>query len=331
VPSTIATYVCYTVTLLTTIHRAKFSYTNYAGKFTVLSGEHSPGGRRHDTFNTHKASGKNKYKLPMNMNMNFTKPKAAKMGPARVASAASIEEGNCGNDDDNKNTNNNVSTAFPGERTVLQALGQRWRALLGAATVSSSGGAKRRRSSLKPFLSNSGDAPQSPTAELTQRSVRVSVQEHPRTHNSNGTSARSTGSAQGFTALVPLSPAAAPAAAGVVPAAAAAPAVTPAALEPCSTLHNVMVEGHITSSDLQTHLAPLLARLFIEEQRKMRAARSGATAATTAAAAAKPEPADCYSSKNTVIVVSGPPGFSDQVDALLKSLAVPTHMVLFLD
>jgi hypothetical protein len=318
------------VTLLTTAHRAKFSYTNYAGKFTVASGECSPGGRRHDTFTTHKATGKNKYKLPMNM--NFTKPKAAKMGPARVASAASIEEGNCDDYDDtnnttnNKNNNNNtnISSAFPGERSsVLHALGQRWRALLCASTMSSSGAAKRRRSSLKPFLSNAGDA-QSPTAAaVAQCSARVSVQEHPRTHNSNGTSSRSSASAQGFTALVPLSPvAAAPASA------AAAVALAPVVLDPSNTLHNVMVEGHITSRDLETHLAPLLARLFIEEQRKLRAARSGGA---TVATAAKPEPADCYSSKNTVIVVSGPPGFSDQVDALLKSLAVPTHMVLFLD
>jgi hypothetical protein len=315
-----------TTALTATVHRAKFSYTNYAGKFTVASGELSPGGRRHDTFTTHKATGKNKYRLPVNM--NFTaKPKAAKMGPARVASAASIEEGNCDDyNDTNATTNNNanISAAFPGERSsVLQALGQRWRALLGAATVSSSGAAKRRRSSLKPFLSHAGDAPQSPTAAAaaTQRSARVSVQEHPRTHNGNGISSRSSGSAQGFTALVPLSPVAA------APVAAAAVALAPIVLQPSNTLHNVMVEGHITSSDLQTHLAPLLARLFIEEQRKLRGARSGAAAAT----AAKPERADCYSSKNTVIVVSGPPGFSDQVDALLKSLAVPTHMVLFLD
>eukprot|EP00953_Heterococcus_sp_UTEX-ZZ885_P035340 18253-Heterococcus_DN1.PRE.1 len=221
--SALAALLVYTALFfIVVVHRqAKFSYTNYAGKFTVASGELSPGGRRHDTFTTHKATGKNKYRLPMNM--NFTaKPKAAKMGPARVASAASIEEGNCDDyDDTNATTNNNanISTAFPGERSsVLQALGQRWRALLGAATVSSSGAAKRRRSSLKPFLSHAGDAPQSPTAAAaTQRSARVSVQEHPRTHNSNGTSSRSSGSAQGFTALVPLSPvAAAPVAAAAV-------------------------------------------------------------------------------------------------------------------
>jgi hypothetical protein len=308
----------YCYSMYSAVYRAKFSYTNYAGQFTVCSGELSPGERRHDTFSTHKASSKSKYSLPMNM--NFNRPRAARMGPARGASTTSIEEGSYDNEDD---TNNNVSNAFPGgERSVLQALGQRWRALLGAATVSSSGSAKRR-SSLKPFLSNSGDSPQSSAAAVGPRSARVLMQEHPRMHSSSGISARSSGSAKAFTALVPLSP--------VV---AVAPAATLAApvLEPSSTLHNVMVEGHVTSSDLQTHLAPLLARLFIEEQRKMRAARSGATATAAATAAAgELEPADCYSSKNTVIVVSGPPGFSDQVDALLRALAVPTHMVLFLD
>jgi hypothetical protein len=348
--------------LSATARRAKFSYTNYAGVFTVASGEPSPGERRHDTFSTHKATGKNKYRLPMNLNMAFNtnRPRAAKMGPARIEEAhfndtnnntgntasgssrssalqalfsrpraarmgpAHIEDGSCTNlnDDDTNDTDTSYS--------VLQALGQRWRALLGAATVSSTGAAKRRRSSLKPFLSNAGDAPQSSTAAVvSQRSVRVSAQEYPRTRGAHSTSLRSMGSEQGFAALVPLSPVPAPvAAAAAVPAAAVAPIV----VDPSNTLHNVMVEGQITSRDLEKHLAPLLARLFLEEQRKLRAARNGATTAATAtAASAQPEPADCYSSKNTVIVVSGPPGFSDHVDALLKALAVPTHMVLFLD
>jgi hypothetical protein len=320
----------------------------------VASGELSPGERRHDTFSTHKATGKSKYKLPMNLNMAFNRPRAAKMGPACIEEGnfddinntnntgntasnsrssalqalfsrpraakmgpAHIEDGSIDDGDDTNDTNNNTSNS------VLQALGQRWRALLGAATVSSSGAAKRRRSSLKPFLSNAGDAPQSPTAVVSQRSVRVSAQDYPRTRSAHGNSLRSIGSAQGFAALVPLSPVPAPAVAAAVPTSAVAPIL----LDPSNTLHNVMVEGHITSRDLEKHLAPLLARLFIEEQRKLTAARSGATAT----AVAQPEPADCYSSKNTVIVVSGPPGFSDQVDALLKALAVPTHMVLFLD
>jgi hypothetical protein len=348
-----------TTALMTTVHRAKFSYTNYAGVFAVASGEPSPGERRHDTFSTHKATGKNKYRLPMNLNMAFNRPRAAKMGPARIEEAhfndtnnntdntasgssrssalqalfsrpraarmgpAHIEDGSCTNlNDDDTNDTDTDNTS----NSVLQALGQRWRALLGAATVSSTGAAKRRRSSLKPFLSNAGDAPQSPTAAVvSQRSVRVSAQEYPRTRGAHTTSLRSLGSEQGFAALVPLSPVPAPVeAAAAVPAAAA---VAPIVVDPSNTLHNVMVEGQITSRDLEKHLAPLLARLFIEEQRKLRAARDGATTAT----AAKPEPVDCYSSKNTVIVVSGPPGFNDHVDALLKALAVPTQMVLFLD
>ncbi|KAG5181105.1 hypothetical protein JKP88DRAFT_246307 [Tribonema minus] len=96
---------------------------------------------------------------------------------------------------------------------------------------------------------------------------------------------------------------------------------------------NELVSGSIDVAALHMHLAPLLAHLAA-------VGHSGGSGSGGESCAIVAMPADLgptnrsawgQRSSNTRIIVSGPPGFVDTIEAHLKALGVPAEVVLYLD
>eukprot|EP00611_Tribonema_gayanum_P003615 TRINITY_DN1287_c0_g4_i1.p2 TRINITY_DN1287_c0_g4~~TRINITY_DN1287_c0_g4_i1.p2 ORF type:complete len:387 (+),score=94.73 TRINITY_DN1287_c0_g4_i1:901-2061(+) len=96
---------------------------------------------------------------------------------------------------------------------------------------------------------------------------------------------------------------------------------------------NELVSGSIDVAALHMHLAPLLAHLAA-------VGHSGGSGSGGESCASVAMPADLgptnrsawgQRSSNTRIIVSGPPGFVDTIEAHLKALGVPAEVVLYLD
>eukprot|EP00611_Tribonema_gayanum_P016477 TRINITY_DN286_c1_g1_i4.p1 TRINITY_DN286_c1_g1~~TRINITY_DN286_c1_g1_i4.p1 ORF type:complete len:1707 (+),score=517.78 TRINITY_DN286_c1_g1_i4:250-5121(+) len=98
---------------------------------------------------------------------------------------------------------------------------------------------------------------------------------------------------------------------------------------------NVLVEGDLDVPSLRTHLAPLLAHLAALKEQGLEDEPEEEDGPVLVSAPANVGPTNRGAwgqrKSNTRIIVSGPAGFVDKVEAELTELGIPSNIILYLD